>query len=152
MTTVVIIGVVAAMAAPRMQKAFERSRFRSVVTDINQTLRLARSYAITNKVQFGVCFDPNTMTVTLFKDLINPAGYDFVTGDSILRCDTLPPEFVWMGTDVSNNVVAFQPNGAAGFTGGGNIFSLANSTDLVALSATNVLASTGRVQSSFACY
>jgi hypothetical protein len=72
-----------------------------------------------------------------------------VTGDSVVRVDTLPPEIVWVGTDVTNNVITYAPSGAAGFSGGGNLYMLAYSRDVVAFSSTNVLASTGRVQSSF---
>jgi prepilin-type N-terminal cleavage/methylation domain-containing protein len=149
MTTVVIIGLVSAMAAPQLQKAFERNRFRSRVKDMTSTLRLARSSAITDKVPYGICLNTEAMTMTLFKDLVTPENYDFVTGDSVVRVDTLPPEIVWMGTDVTNNVITYIPSGAAGFSGGGNLYMLASSRDVVAFSSTNVLASTGRVQSSF---
>ena len=152
MTTVVVIGIAAAMAAPRMQMAYERTQFRGVVKNINSTLRLARSYAISNKVPYGVYFNPDAMTITLFKDLVNPASFDFTTGDSAIRVDSLPSEFVWLGTDVTNNVVTFSPNGSAGFSGGGNISSLGNTCNLVAVHTTNVLASTGRIESSFSIY
>ncbi len=149
MTTVVIIGLVSAMAAPQLQKAYERNRFRSKVKDMTSTLRLARSQAITDKAPYGVCFDEEAMTVTLFKDLVAPESYDFVSGDSVVRVDSLPPEFVWAGTDVTNNVITFSPSGSAGFSGGGNMYMMAYSRDIVAFSSTNVLASTGRVQSTF---
>jgi prepilin-type N-terminal cleavage/methylation domain-containing protein len=149
MTTVVIIGLVSAMAAPQLQKAYERNRFRSVVKDMTSTLRLARSYAITDKVPYGVCLDAEAMTITLYKDLVDPENYDFVSGDSVVRVDSLPPEFVWTGTDVTNNVITFSASGSAGFSGGGNLYMLAYSRDVVAFSSTNILASTGRVQSTF---
>ncbi|PWB68204.1 hypothetical protein C3F09_12135 [candidate division GN15 bacterium] len=149
MTTVVIIGLVSAMATPQLQKAYERNRFRSRVKDMTSTLRLARSQAITDKVPYGVCLNTENMTLTLFKDLVTPENYDFVSGDSVMRVDTLPPEIVWIGTDVTNNVVTFTPSGSAGFAGGGNLYMLAYSRDVVAFSSTNVLASTGRVHSTF---
>jgi prepilin-type N-terminal cleavage/methylation domain-containing protein len=152
MTTVVIIGLAAAMATPRLQRAYERTRFRGKVKDIGSTLRLARSYAITEKQPYGVCLNPDDMSITLFKDLISPSNYDFVTGDSVIRCDTLPPEFVWVGTDVTNNVITFSPNGSSGFSGTGNFFTMAYNSDVVAYSTTNVLASTGRVQSQYYFY
>lgn len=149
MTTVVIVGLISAMATPQLQKAYERNRFRSNVKDMTSTLRLARSSAITDKAQYGVLLNPDAMTLTLFKDLVTPENYDFVTGDSVVRVDTLPSEIVWVGTDVTNNVITYSPSGASGFSGGGNLYLMAFSRDVVAFSSTNVLASTGRVQSTF---
>lgn len=152
MTAVVIVGIAAAMAVPRMQKSYERMQFRAAVRDINSTLRLARSNAIASKTQFGVAFNTAPCTVTLFKDKVNPASYSFDAGDSVIRVDTLPPQFTYIGTDCANNVLTFAPNGSSGFSGGGNIYSLAYDNNIVAFHSTNVLASTGRLQYSYNFY
>ncbi len=147
MATVVIIGIVAAAAVPRFDEAFERIRFRSANHDMVSSLRLARSAAITDKEQFGVYFDPNTRLVTLFRDIVSPTSFQFNSGDSVIRVDTLPPEVNFLGTDLSGDVIVFRPNGSAQFTGGGNVVLLATTENMVAISAHNILASTGRVQS-----
>lgn len=145
MITVVIIGIVSAMAVPRMQTAYERMDFKSSVREMTSSLRMARSLAISKKGQYGIYFDPSKMTVTLFEDLVNIATPDFVAGDSVINIDTLSQDFTSLATDVTNNVILFRSNGSANFTGTGNIISLATTSNMVAISQTNILASTGRV-------
>ncbi|HOD65334.1 MAG TPA: GspH/FimT family pseudopilin [candidate division Zixibacteria bacterium] len=152
MVTVVIIGIVASLAVPRFDGAMDRIRFRSVNRDLTSTLRLARSSAITDKDQYGVYFDGTHRVVYLFKDLVSPTLNQFDTGDSVLRADTLPPEFNFLGTDVVGDVICFAPNGSARFTGGGNVVCLASTEAMVGIASHNILASTGRVQSSTSYY
>jgi hypothetical protein len=102
--------------------------------------------AISDKDQYGLFFDAGAKTITLFQDKVNPTAFKFESGDSVVRVDSLPSEFVWIATDCANDVMAFRPNGSAGFTGGGNIWALALSENAVCISLTNILASTGRVQ------
>ena len=158
LSTVVIIGIVSALAVPRFQTAVERVKFRTANKDIVSTMRLARSLAVSDKAQFGVYFyggsesqdgtAGSTLWYALFQDIDNPANYSFDAGDSVIRIDTLPPEFNLLITDIENDAVVFLPNGSAGFTGGGNIVTMAASEDLIAILDHNVLASTGRIRSS----
>lgn len=152
MITVVIVGISAAMAAPRFEMTYERLKFKSSCTDATSTLKLARSMAITSKSQFGVIFNNTNRTITLFKDMINPTGFDFVTGDSVIRVDTLPPMFTSITSDVTNNVIVFRPNGSSGFSGGGNVYLVAVTTNMVGLGSSNVLAATGRVHNAYSYY
>ena len=148
MTTVVIIGIVAAMAVPRFQKAYERMKFSSINKDVVSTLKVARSMSISNKDIFGVNFDANAKTVSLFKK--DPASIlynTFEATDSVIRIDTLSSILSTLTTDLTNSTIAFRPNGSAIFGGGGNIVSMAITGDLVGINQINVLASTGRVQS-----
>jgi len=141
----VIIGIVAAMAVPRFQIAYDRIKFRSEHRDITSSIRLARSFAISDKDQYGLHFDGNQRVITLFRDVVNPGAMTYETGDSVLRVDTLPAEFVYLGTDCDNDILIFQPNGSALFTGGGNVYTVAVSEKVVAIQSNNVLASTGRI-------
>ncbi len=152
MITVVIVGISAAMAAPRFEMTYERLRFKSSCTDATSTLKLARSMAITSKSQYGVAFNNAHRTVTLFKDLVNTSNFDFASGDSVIRVDTLPPMFTSVSSDVTNNVVVFRPNGSSGFSGGGNVYLIAVTENMVGLSSSNVLAATGRVHNSYSYY
>ena len=147
MITVVIIGIVSTMAVPRFQDAWEKIKIRGADRDIISTIRLARSMAITDKNLYGVYFDGNVQTIILFKDIVNPNSGTFEVGDSIVRVDSLPVEFIYLGTDMSDDVLIFRPNGSAGFTGGGNIFAMAYTESVIAILTHNVLASTGRIMS-----
>ena len=145
MVTTVLIGIITAMAGPQFQKVYERIKLRSQMRDITSTLRLARSTAIATKVQHGVYFDPTARTVTFFKDKADLNSFNYTTADSVIKVDTLPVQFVWMGTDCSNNTICFRANGSAGYTGNGNVWTLGYTPKVVGTSTTNVLASTGRV-------
>lgn len=149
LTTVVIIGIVAAMAVPRFQKALERIRFRSANRDITSQLRLARSFAVSTKDQYGLYFDNSKMTYTLFKDKTNTPSMQFEIGDSVIKVDTLPTEFTMIATDKVNNSIVFRPNGSTDATA--NIVTLASTPDMVGIHQHNILAATGRIatQSSY---
>lgn len=152
LSTVVIVGILSAMAMPKFQIALERISFKSANRKITSSLRLARSRAISEKQQYGVSFDNGGsmgpgLTYTLFKDMVNLEDYIFEDGDSVIRIDTLPREFLLLMTDMANNTLVFKPNGTAGFVGGGYIVTYAQSEDLVAILDHSVLASTGRVRS-----
>lgn len=146
MITVVIIGIVAAMAVPRFQKAIEKARFQGANRQIMSTLRLARSNAIADKAQYGVFFDQNALTVTLFKDVVNLSSYSLEMGDSILRVDTLPIGFIYLDSDDLDDSFVFRPNGSAKFDGTGFIATIASTYDVLAIATYNVLASTGRIK------
>ncbi len=148
MTTVVIIGIVAAMAVPRFSKAYERMEFKSANRDLLSTLRLARSMSITNKDIFGVNFDPTSRIVTLFKkDSTSTLLNTFESGDSLIQVDTLTSTFSTITTDLTGNTISFRPNGSAVFGGGGTIVSMTYTDNLVGINQINILASTGRVSS-----
>ena len=157
LATVVIIGIVSAMAVPRFDAAFERIRFRSANRQIVSKIKVARSMAISSKVQHGVFFDGSTRSVVLFRDDMNPASYLFdVSGDSVISIDTLARDFNYVGTNMSGNVLIFGANGAAHFTtssgNGGDIVTLLDSEHTIAISTHNVLASTGRISSMSSYY
>ena len=147
MITAVIIGVVAAMAVPSFQSAYDRHSFRSGHDMMTSTIKKARSYAISNKEPHGVYFDPEALAVTLFQNVTNPTASSFESGDFVLSVDTLPGEFQYLYTDLENSAIIFRPNGSAQLTGYGNIFLAGETDDMMAYFSTNVLASTGRINS-----
>lgn len=119
LSTLVIIGIVASMAAPRFEKAFWNIRFKSANKDIVSSLRLARSMALADKKQYGVYFDVNANAVTIFQDSLNPADVTFdPPADSVIRSDTIASNVAYFYSDVNTNVIAFAPNGTANFDGG----------------------------------
>jgi len=148
--TGVIVGLVATMAVPRFQIAYERLQYKRANREMTSTLKVARSMAVTSKAQHGVTFNEDNRTVTLFED-VNTGTYAFEEGvDSVLRVDTLPEQFVYLDSDLEGHTIFFRPNGSADFNGGGNIYSMAYSEDVIAYYHANILASTGRVHSD--CY
>lgn len=152
MIVVVLVGIVTTMAAPGLQKSYERMKYRAAVRNVTSSLRLARSTAIATKEQVGIAIDTEKKLLTIFADRVNPDNYQLENGDSTIRVDTLPLEIVWVGTDCTNNVIAFEPNGSSGFVGGGNIYSLAYTPKMIGFHVSNVLASTGRVATDFQFY
>lgn len=148
MTTVVIIGIVAGMAVPRFQNAFDRMEFRSANRDITSSIRLARSMSISDKQNYGIYIDYMANTSILFvKDTSNSLLDVYEPGDSIIRVDSLSGKLDYIGTDLANSAIIFRPNGSATFTGGGNIITMKYSDDMIGINVTNILASTGRVRS-----
>lgn len=144
LTTVVIIGIVAAMAVPRFQKAFERIKFRSANREITSSLRLARSKAVSTKEQHGVFFNSDDLSWTLFKDKENPGGMVFEAGDSVIKVDTLPVEFNFLQVDNASSTIVFRPNGTTSVTA--NVVTMANTPDMVGIHQHNILAATGRIE------
>lgn len=145
MIIVVIIGIVAAMAVPRFGRTISRLKFRNAARHMVSKLRLARSTAITNKGQFGVYFDAEGTTMTLFLDSHNPGSLLYETGDSVLSIDTLPDEFMYVGTDFGPTSVVYRPNGSASSTG--NIYFLSyDGQDIVHWGSIDILAATGRTK------
>lgn len=152
MITTVIVGIIASMAVPKVQKAYEKMQFRSSHRELISNLKLARSMAVTEKTPYGVFFDPDAMTITLFKDM-SATGYEFTESlDSVIRIDSLPSHISYLSSDLEGNTIFFAPNGSADFSGGGNIFVMAYSPDLLGIFWTNVLASTGRIDSDYSFY
>ena len=144
--TVVIIGIITALATPTFQKAWERQSFQTGNKEMISKLRVARSNAVSTKQPHGVHFDSEAKVYTLFRDVANLGANTFETGDSIISVDTLPPEFTYLNTHFDNDVIMFQSNGSADFTGTGTFITAAESENLVALYSTNILASTGRIK------
>lgn len=152
MATAAVIGIVAAMAVPKFDIAFDRMQFRAAEREIQSTIKLARSLSISDKERYGISFDQDNKTVTLFKDLMNTSSEDFVNGDSVVRVDTLPAEFGLLMTDCDNNVVVFRPNGSAAFTGGGNIYTYASSDYASCYASYGITAATGRIDAETCVY
>ncbi|MFQ5606707.1 MAG: Tfp pilus assembly protein FimT/FimU, partial [Candidatus Zixiibacteriota bacterium] len=85
MISVVIIGVVATLAGPRLGKELTRIEFKGSTQDLISTLRQARSLAITEKTPHAVGIDNATGAYTLFKE--------GATNDIIVRSSKIPGEY-----------------------------------------------------------
>ena len=147
---VVIVGIVAAMAVPRFQIAYERIKFRAATREITSKIRLARSFAVSTKAQHGVYFDQTSLSYILFKDLVNTGAMQYDAGDSIISLDTLPPVFTFLGTDDINNSIVFRSNGST--SGTVNVITMASTPDIIAVHQHTILAATGRIETLSAYY
>jgi len=146
MTSVVIIGIVAAMAGPRFSHELEKMAFRSSARNMVSSLRQARSLAIAEKTPYGLALDNSAGTFTLFKDNVSSVPPAFQTGDSILKVDTIPGEFATL-TSTFTGAVVFQPNGSATESGTISPISYGSESGSATSYATiSVLGSTGRVR------
>lgn len=146
LTSVIIIGIVAAMAVPNFQEAIRWMNFRNGTRDIVAKLRLARSNAITSKRPYGVYFDCDAKVVKIFLDTVSVADYRYDNGDSIVEVDTLPVEFSTLTTSGSftNYSVVYKPNGSA--SASGQIVASAYNSGCHFEGYISVLASTGRTK------
>jgi len=143
MAAVVIIGILSSIAAPSFERTVQRIKFRGKTKDIVSVMRMARSEAITKKAPFGVHFDDQAMIVSFFEDKANLASFTYDVGsDSLIRVDSLPPEFIYLYPTFGTASVVFQPNGSASSSGYIYMISLINGN--VNTSSASVLASTGR--------
>ena len=147
MIGVVILGIAASMAVPRIGIAMDLMEFRSTNRDVVNTLRMARSSAISEKNGYGVYFNSSDFTATLFEkvgtfDSLYEAGTD-----RIVRVDTLggaPGTCIdAIGTNLTNNVVVFESDGSA--TTGGALYTITLTDNVVGVAVIRILPATGRV-------
>ena len=153
LSTVVIIGIITSMAMPRVQKALDKIKSKSGNREIVSSLKLARSMSITDKVPYGINLGTDKpFTFTLFKDKENLASFTFDEGDSVIRVDTLSPEFSTLTSNLSTQTIIFQPNGSVSIPAGAlessqvYIVALVSTQDLFSIHDNLILPSTGRVK------
>jgi len=143
--TTVIIGVLAALSAPSLQRAYEKSTFKGGERMVTSALKKARSYAISNKDLFGVHINTENRQLTVFQNSVDPGTPSYSEGDSAYWVDTLPAEFDYIYVSMENSAIVFRPNGSAMATGYANVYLVGESDNMLAYFAINVLAATGRV-------
>ncbi|MEW5795646.1 MAG: prepilin-type N-terminal cleavage/methylation domain-containing protein [Candidatus Zixiibacteriota bacterium] len=147
MVTGVIVGVLAALSVPGLQRAYDKSELRSGERLVSSALKKARGYAISQKDGFGVHIDGQSRAVTVFENSSNPGTPSLDHGDSVYSVDTLPHQFRYVFMVSENNCIVFRPNGSAQVDtyGYGSIYLIGESDNMMGYFAVNVLASTGRV-------
>ena len=143
MIIVVIMGVLAALAAPSFYAAMPRLKARSEARNMLNLVRLARSKAIADGAQYGVYFDTSSGTYRLFKDLVNLSSATFDGGDSTITGPvSVNSDVTLASVSFSNDCLVFQPTGGASESGNVSV-----SADGGAVSySISVIASTGRAR------
>ncbi len=142
MIVVVIIGVMATLAAGQFDIFFRQVRLKAAGKDLLSDLRLARSYAVARRAQYGIYFDQNASQYVLFKDVVNPSNYTYDSGDSVVKTVSLPTIFSLNNCTFPNTAVVYLSTGSASSSGTVDIYN----SDLAKYIRTDVLASTGRVK------
>ena len=138
----VIIGVMSALAVPSFLNYASKMEAKGTARDIVSTMRMARSKAISERVQYGIFFDPGNRGYTFFKDKVTPANFQFEVGDSIIVRDTLDRDVNYGGNTFTNTTVVFKTDGGASSSGDMQILPKSGGFTY----NVNVLASTGRVK------
>ena len=138
----VIIGIISTIAIPRFGKVMTRLKMKTSGRDIISQLRLARSYAVSQKKPFGVHFDVNSNQYLLFKDVVNLGSETYDAGDSTIKIFTLPGDLGFGYCSFSNDVVIFRSNGSGSSSGSVDLYS----QEVYDWIMIDVLASTGRVR------
>ena len=141
---VVVIGMMSALAVPSFLNYSSKMEAKSTARDIVSTLRMARSKAISERVQYGVFFDAGNRRCIYFKDKVNPASflYEPISGDSAISVDTLDLDVNFGGNTFTNTTVVFKTDGGASSSGEMQILPGSGGFTYTI----NVLASTGRVK------
>lgn len=138
----VLIGIISAIAIPRFGKVMTKLKMKASGRDIISQLRLARSYAVSQKEPFGVYFDTENNQFLLFKDLVSLSSQTYDSGDSTIKTFTLPGDINFSYSSFNNDVVIFKANGSASSTGSVDLYS-EKVYDYLMI---DVLASTGRAR------
>jgi prepilin-type N-terminal cleavage/methylation domain-containing protein len=137
----VLIGILAAMAVPLFTRTIPRIKCRAEARNILNTIRVARSRAIGENIQYGVYFDSNAKLYELFKDKVNPSLMTFEAGDSVVGAPiNVDPNVVYNGIAFANNCIIMLPTGAASQSGSVGV----NTTSGDAPFTISVLAATGK--------
>ncbi len=145
MTTVVIIGVVAAIVAPTFDAAIERNRFKGETKQIVSTLRTARSNAIAEKIPMGVTYDAVSYKMILFKEMSSPSNNRLDVGTDTVKMEIpFDSNYASLAKTFLNEAIVFQPNGSASESGQID-YSFYNN-EVYCHSTISVLASTGRAK------
>lgn len=141
-STVVIIGVLAALAVPLFSKTMEKLKLNAATRDVVSDIRWARSKAIASRTQVGINFNLSSKTYTVFMDTDNPSLFEYsAADDSILKTYNFSG-LGTMSTTFADSTVIFKPDGSATTSGQFSCQSYGGTHTRTV----DVLASTGRVK------
>ncbi len=113
----VIVAIVAALFVHDFAGSIQKIKWHGFATDIQSSLRGARSYAISHQTQYGVYFDTAAHQMIVFKDKVNKSSFSYEPGDSIVRIDSVETNFDWFWVSFPNQTICFLPNGRASESG-----------------------------------
>ncbi len=139
----VIIAIVAALFVHDFAGTIKKIKWHGFATDIQSSLRGARSYAISHQKQYGVYFDTVAHKMIVFEDKVNKLTFSYEPGDSIVRVDSVEADFDLFSVSFPNQTICFLPNGRASETG--YIDGMQYGDESYQSLSISILAATGRV-------
>ena len=108
----VLVGVLATLAVPMFTRTLPRLKCHAEARNLLSAVRVARSRAIAENIQYGVYFDTNARTYIIFKDIVNQTQYRYNGGDSIVMGPVaLDANVVYTGITFSGNSIVMFPPG-----------------------------------------
>jgi prepilin-type N-terminal cleavage/methylation domain-containing protein len=117
----VILGITSALAAPNIGRWFEDYRLKTVARQLTSDLQFVRMKAVSEKVQYRVCFEGGNTRYRLEKgDSASASVVWAQVGISRSFSDAANPyyaEGVWIDDTFSGHSVAFSPTGFASQAG-----------------------------------
>ncbi|MCP4634419.1 MAG: prepilin-type N-terminal cleavage/methylation domain-containing protein [candidate division Zixibacteria bacterium] len=143
MISVVLVGILSSMAAPRFLDFIQRAKGRADAATNVSYMRAARSQAVTTGVPTGVKFDTSNKQIIVFSDLDGNGLYSAFTDSMTLPALELKGDTNIENCTFGNDVVIFNTDGTANVTGQVE-FSIGCETTRTYV--VDVLASTGKVK------
>lgn len=139
----VLIGILAAIAVPMFTRTIPRIKTKAEARNILNMMRIARSRAIAENIQYGVYFDTNARTYRLFKDKVDLSLMTYAAGDSVVGLIVnVDPSVVLTAVSFANNCIVMLPTGAASQSGTVGV----NSSNADSPFTISVLAATGKTK------
>jgi len=111
MVVVVLIGILAAIAAPSMKKTIPRSKLRSAAQQLSNDLQFARLKGISANLKTQIVFDTGASTYTRYLDN-DRDGTLGEAGEADISARTMPSGISFTVASTAPNVT-FDPTGTA---------------------------------------
>ncbi|HEX9916762.1 MAG TPA: GspH/FimT family pseudopilin [candidate division Zixibacteria bacterium] len=111
LTVIVLIGIIAAMAVPNFTNAVIKIRHKSAARDLLGKIRMARSYAISRGVRYGVYMNTVEKYYITFRDVNSDGNYVAGT-DSVKDSTSLDANLSFGACTFANNAVVFKNDGS----------------------------------------
>jgi prepilin-type N-terminal cleavage/methylation domain-containing protein len=119
LTVIVLIGIIAAMAVPNFNNAIIKIKHKSAARDLLGKMRIARSYAISRGVRYGVYINTAGKYYITFRDKNSDDDYDSPPTDSVEDSTTLDANLSFTAPTFADSTVVFKNDGSA--SGGGYV-------------------------------
>jgi type II secretion system protein H len=133
MVVLVMMTIVLAASIPALRQHTEDVNLTKGAREIEGTLKLARTRAVSNNAPVVVVFNTNANTYELFQDDDGDGNHD--SGETISGVYEIPNKVVLGNVSFAHNTVTFQPSGAASETGSVELVNTKNLAQRIDLTA-----------------
>jgi type II secretion system protein H len=133
MVVVVIMTIVLAASIPALRQHTENVNLTKGAREVEGTLKLARTRAVSTNTPVVVVFDTDSGTFFLFQDDDGDGNHD--SGETSSGVYETPKKVVLGDVSFARNTVTFRPTGAASETGSVELVNTRNLAQRVDLTA-----------------